>query len=138
LSKREIIRKKEEKRRQELYERAKNSTDKYLFDVYLALEQNFPGIVLGVNVIKYDKNIEDNREFDIIAEKSIIEIKGETGKKCGKQFLAQKKYAIENNKNYYVYAPQMNDMRIYTYSKLDITICRTLNELISKIKENRK
>jgi len=138
LSKKETARRKEEKRRQGLFERAKNSKDKYLFDVYLALEQNFPGIVLGVNTIKYDKNIEDNREFDIIAEKSIIEIKGEVGKKCGKQFLAQKKYAEDNNKNYYVYAPKMNDMRTYTYSKLDITICRTLEELISKFKENRK
>lgn len=138
ISKREKARRKEEKRRSELYERASVSKDKYLFDVYLALEKNFPGIVLGVNVFKYDENIKKIREFDIIAKKYIIEIKGESVKKCTKQFLSQKKYCEVHKKDYLVFSPNINGMRKYAYFKMGIKIFCTINEMISFIKEMKK
>ncbi len=135
FTKKEIRRRKEEKRRQELYEKAKNSDDAYVFDVYLALEKAMPGVVIGVNEYLYDENIKDKREFDIITKKCIIEVKSGDVVKREKQFLAQLKYTKFHGVQYFIFAPDLNRIRTYQYTKDGFNISKTLDELIRKVKE---
>jgi len=52
-----------------------------------------------VNKKKFDTFINDNREFDIITNKCIIEVKSGKVQRCLKQFLQQKRYADSKNKS---------------------------------------
>ena len=135
FTKKEIRRQKEEKRRQELYEKAKNSDDAYVFDVYLALEKAIPGVVIGVNEYRLDENIGKPREFDIIAKKCIIEVKSGDVVKREKQFLSQLKYTKLHGLQHFIFAPDINKIRTYQYTKDGFDISKTLDELIRKVKE---
>ncbi len=135
FTKKEIRRRKEEKRRQELYEKAKNSDDAYVFDVYLTLEKAMPGVVIGVNEYRLDENIGKPREFDIITKKCIIEVKSEKAAKKEKQLLAQLKYANSHKLKHFLYSPTITRARKYEYEKNGINVSKTLDELIRKLKE---
>ena len=52
--------------------------------------------------------------------------------------LKENAFSDVNNKNYYVYAPDINRIRLYQYTKDGIDVSKTLDELISKIKEKQK
>jgi hypothetical protein len=137
FTKKEIRRRKEEKRRQELYEKAKSSDNAYVFDVYLALEKAMPGAVIGVNEKLIDANIGRLREFDIITKKCIIEVKSKKASKSEKQLLAQLKYANLHNMKHFLYSPTIPRATKYQYEKKGIDVSTTLDELIRKLKERQ-
>ena len=87
---------------------------------------------------KYDKNINDTREFDIVAKGCIIEVKGDSAKRCLSQFKAQKLYCEQNNKDYYVYAPDISIPRFKSYYNSGIPIYTSLTPIITKMKERLK
>ncbi len=136
FTKKEIRKRKEEKRRQELYERAEKSDDPYIFDVYLALEKAMPGVVIGVNEYLFDENIRDKREFDIITKKCIIEVKSKAIK-CENQLLAQVRYTDLHKIRHFLYTPTINRTRKYEYEKKGINVSKTLEELVRKVKETQ-
>ena len=134
FTKKEIRRQKEEKRRQELYEKAKNSDDAHIFDVYLALEKAMPGVVIGVNEYRLDENIGRDREFDIITKKCIIEVKSKAVK-CESQLLAQLRYTNLHKIRHFLYAPTITRVAKFQYEKNGIDVSKTLDELVRKVKE---
>ena len=134
FTKKEIRRRKEEKRRQELYEKAKCSDDAYIFDVYLALEKAIPGVVIGVNEKLLDENIGKPREFDIITKKCIIEVKSKAVK-CESQLLAQLRYTNLHKIKHFLYSPTITRVAKYEYEKNGIDVSKTLDELVRKVKE---
>ena len=87
-TRKEKARKRETERRENLYNRAKNSRDPLIFDVFLAIEKNLPGSVRFVNEIREDAFSNKRRELDIITKKCIIEVKSGRKPKGLKQFLA--------------------------------------------------
>ena len=139
LSKKEKARQREKERREFLFNRAKNSRDEYLFDVYCEIEKAFPGTVLHVNEKRFDPFINSPREFDIITKKCIIEVKsGQRGRKLLKQFLSQKKCAEKYNKTHIVIAPQMPTMAIFNFKQHGIKIVKDHLSLINLMKEYEK
>ncbi len=138
-TRKEKAQKREKLRREALYNRAKNSKDKYIFDVYREIDRALPGTVIAVNAEKFDPFINNIREFDIITKKCIIEVKSGTNfSKKLKQFLSQKKYANSKNKAYIVYSPHMQTMSKITYEKSGINIIKDCKSLINTIKEYEK
>ena len=68
-TRKEKARKREEERRKALFNRAKNSRDPLIFDVFCAIESELPGSVQFVNENKFDPHIGQPRELDIITKK---------------------------------------------------------------------
>ena len=138
-TKKEKALRKEEHRREALYNRAKNSRDKYLFETYLEIEKALPGSVRFVNEQCYDENIKQRREIDIITKKCIIEVKSGKKVKGGqKQFLGQQKYAGTIKKQHIVFAPNMLTTTKMAHERHGIKIARDYNTLINYIKEYEK
>ena len=137
-TRKERARRREELRRLELYNRAKNSRDPYVFDAYLAIENALPGAVMLVNEIRLDRNINNVRELDIATRKCIIEVK--SGKASGdlKQFLAQKRFAEWKNKKHVVFAPDIFFNTKRAYENNGIVVKNDITDLIKFIKENEK
>ena len=92
-SRREKAKKREAARREVLYNRANNSNDDYLFEVYTHIEQELPGSVQFINEKFYDTLSMKKRELDIVTRKCIIEVKGKKVRSCLSQFLEQKRFA---------------------------------------------
>ena len=67
-SRKEKAKKRELARREELRNRASNSKDPLLFDVFLAIENALPGSVLFVNETRDDPFLGKPRELDIITK----------------------------------------------------------------------
>ncbi len=85
---------------------------------------------------KIDPFINDIREFDIITQKCIIEVKsGSNGRKMENQFKSQKRYAEYKNKQHIVFAPIIPIMAKIDYEKHGIKIVKDYKSLINKIKE---
>ena len=137
-SKKEKAQRREKHRREELFNRVKKSKDPYLFDVFLAIEDEMPGEVVGVNTKKFDCNIGHEREFDIITKNCIIEVKGQQVRRKLTQFLQQKSYAESKRKRHIVFAPEILSACQRDYEKNGIVITKSLNELIRIIKEFKK
>ena len=87
-TRKEKARKREAQRREDLYNRARNSKDPLVFDVFCGIESEMPGSVQFVNEEKFDPRLGRPREFDIITKKCIIEVKSGRKPKGLKQFLA--------------------------------------------------
>ena len=138
LSKKDKAKLKEAVRREVLKNRAKNSKDKYVFDVFNAIENEFPGEVQFVNTKLYDNALNDKRELDIITKTCIIEIKGEKGRKRLNQLVAQKEFAKTKGKTHFVFAPNILEATKREYEKNSITIFRNIDSLINAIKETKK
>ena len=138
ISKEEKKRRAEKARREDLYNRARNSKDEYVFETYCAIEKALPGAVQSVNEYKYDPFIKNIREFDIITKKCIIEVKGKQAKNCLTQGLEQKRYARRVGKQHILYAPHIVYNRFREYSEKGLLIARSEAELIIKIKEYEK
>ncbi|MBR2479315.1 MAG: hypothetical protein IKB47_02800 [Clostridia bacterium] len=122
-----------------MFNRAKNSRDPLVFDVFCTIESKFPGSVLFVNEEKMDCFLGGPRELDIITKKCIIEVK--SGKKVRKglrQFEGQKRYAESRGKIHIVYAPKMPQIARNTYGKMGITIVSNYTDLINMMKEHEK
>ena len=137
-TRKEKARKREAIRREILFNRAKNSRDPLVFDVFCEIEQNLPGSVQAVNEEKYDPYINGTRELDIITKKCIIEVK--SGKVAHKlfQFQSQKRFAFEKKKNHIVFAPDIHNPTKRDYEKNGIVVKCSLPELIQTIKEYEK
>ena len=139
VSRKEKAREKEKNRREILYNRAKNTKDPLLFEVFCEIEAELPGIVQFVNEYKYDSFIGGQRELDIITRKCIIEVKsGVKPTKALRQFLSQKRYAEAKNKKYIVFAPSIPTMAKIQHKKSGITIISNKQDLITTIKEYEK
>ena len=139
LTRREKARRKEDNRREAIFNRARNSKDPLLFDVYFAIETEFPGSVQFVNIEIIDPIIGRPRELDIITKKCIIEVKsGPKPKGALRQFLGQKQFATSKNKQHIVFAPNMPTMAKIQHQNNGITITSNIRELINLIKEYEK
>lgn len=135
-SRKEKARKREELRREDLYNRAKNTRDPLVFDVFCAIEKELPGAVKFVNEEKYDSLLAKPRELDIVTKRCIIEVKsGPKPSRALKQFLGQKRFAESQNKRHIVFAPSMPTMAKNQHRKSGITITGDLKKLIRIIKE---
>ena len=134
----EKTRKKEKERRENLFNRAKNSKDPYVFDVFCAIESELPGAVQFVNERIFDPFMGKTRELDIITKKCIIEVKSGRKPKGLKQFLAQKKYAESVGKRYIVFAPNILTMAKISHEKNGISVEKDYKNLIDIIKESEK
>lgn len=131
--------KKEENRREQLFNRAKNSKDELVFEVFCEIEKKLPGCVQFINAQRFDPFINKPREFDIITRKSIIEVKsGKSGSKLYKQFLSQKKYAESRKKQHIVFAPNLSNMARCCFENGGIKIVKDYESLIREIKEFEK
>ena len=137
-TRKEKARKREEQRREVLYNRAKNSRDPLLFEVFCAIESDVPGSVQCVNENKFDPHIGQPRELDIITKKCIIEVK--SGKVSHKlfQFQSQKRYADTVKKKHILYAPDIHAPTKRDYEKNGIIIKCSMKELTKTIKEYEK
>ena len=138
ISRRERARKRESARREVLYNRALNSKDPLLFEVYCAIEKELPGAVQLVNENKFDPFLGRGRELDIVTRKCIIEVKSGKKPKGLTQFLGQKAYAVWKNKTHIVFAPQMALAAKRAHERNGITIIRDYNLLLATIKEYEK
>ena len=138
LSRKEKARKKEEQRREILYNKARNSRDPLVFEVFCEIEGNLPGTVQLVNENKFDPHIGQVRELDIVTKKCIIEVK--TGKVAHKlfQFQCQKRFADTVKKHHIVYAPDIHSPTKRDYEKNGIVIKCSTKELTQAIKEHEK
>ncbi len=135
-SRKEKARRREAVRRETLYNRAKNSRDPLVFDVFCAIEAELPGSVQFVNEEKFDSALGRPRELDIVTRKCIIEVKsGPKPSRALKQFLGQKRYAENRGKNHIVFAPEMPTMAKNEHRKSGIIITGNLQKLIKLIKE---
>ena len=120
----------------ELFNRAKNSKDQYVFEVFCEIESALPYHVQFVNEKKFDPFINDVREFDIITKKCIIEVKsGRNGRKMEKQFKSQKRYAESKNKQHIVFAPNLPVMAIINFKRKGFNITNDIKMVITTIKE---
>ena len=138
-TRKEKARKREEQRRETLFNRAKNSRDPLVFDVFCAIESELPGSVQFVNEEKFDPGLGRSRELDIITQRCIIEVKsGSKPHGALKQFLGQKQYAESRGKKHIVFAPQMPTMAKNEHRKSGIVITGNLRNLIQLIKEFEK
>ena len=137
-TRKEQARKREEERRRNLFNRAKNSIDPLLFEVFCEIERNLPGAVQLVNERIFDPFMNKTREFDIITNKCIIEVKS-SGKPNGlTQFLGQKTYAESKNKKHIVFAPNIFTAARRSHERSGITIIKDYKMLIEAIKEHEK
>ena len=134
-SKKEKAQRQRELKQEELFNRAKNSKDQYLLEVFCEIEKALPYHVQCVNETKYDPFIKDRREFDIITQKCIIEVKSGKVQKCLSQFTQQKRYAEYKNKQHIVYAPTIPTMTKIAYEKHGVKIVKDYRSLINIIKE---
>ena len=135
-SKKEKDEKRRELKQEELFNRAKNSRDELVFEVFCEIEKALPYHVQFVNEKKFDPFINDNREFDIITTKCIIEVKsGTNGRKLVKQFSGQKRYAEYKNRKHIVFAPNLPTMAIINFKKLGFNIVADVKSLIKTLKE---
>jgi len=126
-------------RREELRNRANNSTDPLLNEVFTAIEKELPGNVQFVNSKFFDSNLNNEREFDIITKKCIIEVKsGKKIKRGLRQFEGQKKYAESKKKKHIVYAPNLRLNAQNEYKKHGIAIVTDIPSLIKIIKEHEE
>ena len=134
-SRKEKARKIRDIKQEQLFNRARNSKDKYVFEVFCEIERALPYHVEFVNEKKFDPFINDIREFDIITQKCIIEVKSKKAKKSLKQFLQQKRYAEYKNKQHIVFAPTIPTMAKIDYEKQGVKIVKDYKSLINIIKE---
>ena len=125
-------------KREDLYNRAKNSKDKGLFEAFCAIERALPGSVQVVNQEIFDASINRKREFDIITKKCIIEVKGGNASSSLKQFQAQQRFAKEKKKTHIVFAPNIKTMTKVDYEKHGIKIVKNHETLINTIKEHER
>jgi hypothetical protein len=134
-SRKEKTQRRRELKQEELFNRARNSKDKYIFEVFCEIERVLPYHVQFVNENKFDPFINNVREFDIITRKCIIEVKSGKVQKRLNQFTQQKRYADSKNKQHIVFAPTIPTMAKIDYEKHGITIVKDYKSLINKIKE---
>ena len=138
-TRKEKARKREEQRKEVLFNRARNSRDPLIFDVFCEIEAALPGVVQFVNEEKFDPGLGRSRELDIVTKRCIIEVKsGPKPSRALKQFLGQKRYADNRGKKHIVYAPEMPTMAKNQHRKSGITITGDLRNLIKLIREHEK
>ncbi|MBO5223387.1 MAG: hypothetical protein J6C23_02615 [Clostridia bacterium] len=138
-TRKEKARKREAQRRESLYNRARNSKDPLVFEVFCAIESELPGSVQFVNEIKFDPFLGKPRELDIITKRCIIEVKsGAKPSGALKQFCGQKQYAENKGKKHIVFAPKMPTLAKNEHRKKGIIITGNLQKLIQMIKEYEK
>ncbi len=124
--------------RQALENRARNSPDKYLYEVFKVIDANFDHCIQYINQKLLDKNINHTREFDIITKHTIIEIKSGKATKKTKQLFGQLQYAKAHNKAHIVYAPEISYATKREYVKMGICITTNINELLNEIRRYEK
>lgn len=137
-TRKEKARKKEAQRREALFNRARNSRDPLLFDVFCAIEAEFPGEIKFVNEIMFDAGLGRPRELDIITQKCIIEVKTGRTPKGLTQFLGQKRFAESKNKRHIVFAPDITSAAKRAHEQSGIVIIKDYKTLFEKIKESLK
>ena len=138
LTRKEKAQKREEQRRENLFNRAKNSKDEFLFETYCEIERAFPGTVISVNEKIIDPFTGFERELDIVTKKCIIEVKGKKVRHCLAQFQAQKRLADLKNKVHIVFAPKILSRTQYDYEKNGIKFANDFGTLIKMMKEYEK
>lgn len=135
LTRKEKARKREEQRREVLYNRAKNSRDPLLFEIFCEIESNFPGEINSVNKIIFDPGMGRPRELDIVTKRCIIEVKSGRKPNGLTQFLGQKRFAESRNKKHIVFAPDISPVAKKSHEKSGIVIITDYKALLEIIKE---
>lgn len=126
---------KAELKRQNLYNHAAKSKDKYVYEIFSLLEKNEPGNVILVNDVLYHKKINSTREIDIMTKSSIIEVKSGKVRHKTRQFLEQKDLAREHNKEHIVYAPDITEKKYLELKSKGINVIRNKEELLGRNKK---
>lgn len=119
-----------DRKRQELLNRANNSTDPYIKEVSEALDSAIPYCLQHINEQIYNKKTKRPQEIDIITKNLVIEVKTGNGKKKLRQFLNQMDISKDIKRTHVVYAPSMKNGARQEYEKHGIKIVSTIEELI--------
>jgi len=128
---------KREKRSTYLRDRASQSKDPGLFEIFDFIESRIPHYVQYVNQDIYIPSERKSRETDIIGKNAIIEIKmGRSGKKL-KQILAQNEVAKKRSLKMILYAPNMPYNARHQFEKHGIVVIRNKESLYQEIKNER-
>ena len=138
LTRKEKARKREEQRRENLFNRAKNSRDPLVFDVFCAIESELPGSVQCVNETIFDPGLGRPRELDIVTKKCIIEVKSGKKPKGLTQFLGQKRFAESRNKKHIVFAPNILSAAKKSHEQSGIVIIKDYKSLVEMIERSGK
>ena len=128
---------KEKERIQNLANRANNSKDKNVFEIYLALEQLRPGSVRHINEVLRDQVSKKDREIDIITDKCVYEIKSGKAKHKVKQFSAQLEFAKSRNKDYVIYSPGSRKHQVDVLKSKGFNVFTSIDDLV-KYERTRK
>ena len=115
-------------RKKRLDERAANSEDPLLPDVYNNIQTWVCGCVMKVNE-KYYLSPGHNGEIDIETRHLVIEVKSGTARHFVKQFTQEAAYAKIRNKEFIVFAPNMSQTRKNLARKLGFNVVSTDREL---------
>lgn len=128
---------KEEKRKKRtafLRERAYQSKDKYLKEVFDYIESRIPHYVQQVNENIYVPKDRRPHEIDIIGKNAIIEIKSGKNHKCIRQLSLQKEVADKRGLKTIMFAPLIPYRAAQEFIKKGIVVVRTKEELYKEIK----
>lgn len=128
---------KEKERIQNLANKAENSKDKNIFEIYSLLEQLRPGSVRHINEVLRDQVSKKDREIDIITDKCVYEIKSGKAKHKVKQFNAQLEFAKGRNKDYVIYSPGSGKHQVDVLKSKGFNVFTSIDDLI-KYERKRK
>jgi len=118
-----------------LRNRARKSTDKYLFETFEILERFKHNYVVGVHKTVTFKSDNSPHELDIICKDAIIEVKSGRKPGCLTQCLKQKEYATIRHKKHILFAPDLSFNARRVYESFGLNVATNENELIKEIKK---
>ncbi len=138
LTKREKAQKRLEAHLKNLYDIIIKKDDPLVAEVFTILAKEIPHHIIHANHKTNDDIHHKDREFDIITQRCLVEIKSGKARRCLTQLLEQKEYACSNHKKHILFAPDISKGTKRAYENQGITIVRTTEQLISFVKENDK
>lgn len=125
---------KKERKYLHLYNKASQSNDPYLFEVFKYLYENGVCNIELINEMIKFSNPNKVCEVDILTKNALIEIKSSRYPGCLTQALRQKQWATENNRKAILYAPNISHKVIYEYTKRGINVVTSLTNLLKEVK----
>lgn len=120
-----------------LFERAQNSSDALLFEIYKDIQTWRPGFVCKVNE-KFSFPGLGKGEVDIETKKHIIEVKSGKARRHTKQYRKELKYACAVGKELIIYAPTMKYGTMVNLVRQGFRVIQNKEELETIIKKGSK
>ena len=125
----------EKEKKELLYIKAKKTKDKYLYDLFLEIEKNFPGEIKLINSCIYHKKIKKTREIDLVTKKFIIEVKSGKVRHKSSQLTEQINLARDINKKHLLFAPDIGDTKYKELTNKGIIVYRKKEDLMEEFKK---